>query len=97
MNDVAAPEGPAPTSTATTVQTEPAVLAAIASGEGDPMREQAIRERAYAIWEEEGTPDGKDLDHWLRAAAEIDLRDHSVVDSVSLARRKPRSQRDEQT
>jgi hypothetical protein len=35
------------------------------------MREQAIRERAYAIWEEEGRPDGKDLDHWLRAEAEI--------------------------
>jgi hypothetical protein len=35
------------------------------------MREQAIRERAYAIWEQEGRPDGKDLDHWLRAEAEI--------------------------
>jgi Protein of unknown function (DUF2934) len=34
-------------------------------------REQAIRERAYAIWEQEGRPDGKDLDHWLRAEAEI--------------------------
>ena len=31
-------------------------------------REQAIRERvAYAIWEEEGRPDGKALDHWQRA------------------------------
>jgi hypothetical protein len=30
-------------------------------------REEAIRERAYAIWEEEGRPDGKALDHWLRA------------------------------
>jgi DUF2934 family protein len=31
-------------------------------------REQAIRKRvAYAIWEEEGRPNGKDLDHWLRA------------------------------
>jgi hypothetical protein len=35
------------------------------------QREQAIRERAYAIWEEEGRPDRKDLDHWLRAEAEI--------------------------
>ncbi len=34
--------------------------------------EQAIRERAYAIWEEEGRPlHGNDLDHWLRAEAEI--------------------------
>jgi hypothetical protein len=36
------------------------------------QREQAIRERAYAIWEqEEGHPKGRDLDHWLRAEAEI--------------------------
>jgi hypothetical protein len=35
------------------------------------QREQAIRERAYAIWEQEGRPNGKDLDHWLHAEAEI--------------------------
>jgi len=34
------------------------------------QRKQTIRERAYAIWEQEGRPDGKDLDHWLRAEAE---------------------------
>lgn len=30
-----------------------------------------IARRAYALWEEEGRPDGRDLDHWSRAAAEI--------------------------
>jgi Protein of unknown function (DUF2934) len=35
------------------------------------QKEQAIRERAYAIWEEEGRPDGKHLDHWRRAEDEI--------------------------
>jgi hypothetical protein len=59
------------TATASTRETKPAVVAAISSGEGQSMREQAIRERAYAIWEQEGRPDGKDLDHWLRAEAEI--------------------------
>jgi hypothetical protein len=34
------------------------------------QQEQAIQERAYAIWEEEDRPDGKALDHWLRAEAE---------------------------
>jgi hypothetical protein len=34
-------------------------------------KEQAIRERAYAIWEEEGRPDGKHLEHWRRAEDEI--------------------------
>ncbi len=33
--------------------------------------QQVIRERAYAIWEQEGHPHGKDLDHWFRAEAEI--------------------------
>ena len=55
------------TATASTRETEPTVVAAISSGEGQSMREQAIRERADEIWEQEGRPDGKDLDHWLRA------------------------------
>jgi DUF2934 family protein len=33
--------------------------------------ERLIRERAYAIWEQEGRPHGRDLDHRLRAEAEI--------------------------
>ena len=33
--------------------------------------EQRIRERAYSIWEQEGQPHGRDLDHRLRAEAEI--------------------------
>ena len=34
-------------------------------------RERNIRERAYAIWEKEGRPDGKSVDYWLQAEAEI--------------------------
>jgi hypothetical protein len=30
-----------------------------------------IRERAYWLWEEEGRPDGRQLDHWHRASREI--------------------------
>ena len=63
----------AATSTAATQQTEPEVVAAISSGDGQIAKEQAIRERAYAIWEEEGRAEGCHLDHWLRAEAEIDL------------------------
>ena len=33
--------------------------------------EQRIRERAYSIWEREGRPHGRDLDHRPRAEAEI--------------------------
>ena len=30
-----------------------------------------IAKRAYRIWEIEGRPDGRDLDIWLRAEAEV--------------------------
>ena len=63
----------AATSTAATQQIEPEVVAAISSGDGQSGKEQAIGERAYAIWEEEGRPEGRDLDHWLRAEADLDL------------------------
>jgi hypothetical protein len=68
MNDIMT-EG-VPSSTATTRKTEETVVAAISSGGGQPG-EQAIRERAYQIWEAEGRPDGKELDYWLRAEAEV--------------------------
>jgi hypothetical protein len=34
-------------------------------------REQIIRERAYAIWEQDGCPEGRCLAHWSQAEAEI--------------------------
>ena len=38
-------------------------------------REQKIRERAHRIWEEEGRPEGREQNHWERAAREIDSED----------------------
>lgn len=34
-------------------------------------REARIRERAYAIWEEEGRPPARDLHNWQRAEEEL--------------------------
>jgi hypothetical protein len=34
-------------------------------------REQRIRERAHAIWEQEGRPHGRDEDHWRQASQEV--------------------------
>jgi hypothetical protein len=52
-------------------------LLEVAEAKGIPSpdwtEEEPIRKRAYAIWEEEGRPEGRDLDHWRRAAAEINL------------------------
>ena len=80
MNDEVTEEEPS--STAATQETEPTVVAAVSSGEGQSLRDQAIRERAYAIWEEEGRPDSKDLDHWYRAEAEIDLSGEYAKDKM---------------
>ena len=33
--------------------------------------EQAIRERAYLIWQREGRPIGRNIANWLEAEAEI--------------------------
>lgn len=34
--------------------------------------DERIAARAYGIWEREGRPHGRDLDHWLSARAEIE-------------------------
>jgi len=37
----------------------------------DPELRQKIEERAYALWEANGRPEGRALDHWLQAEQEI--------------------------
>jgi hypothetical protein len=37
--------------------------------------QQAIRERAYFIWEREGRPPGRAIANWLEAEAEINYND----------------------
>jgi hypothetical protein len=34
-------------------------------------REEAIRGRAYDLWQAAGRPEGRDLDFWLRAEREL--------------------------
>ena len=35
-----------------------------------PDREQ-VAFRAYQIWQEQGQPEGRDIDHWVRAEQEV--------------------------
>ena len=45
------------------------------SGRPQPVMEvkdDRIRERAYLIWVDEGSPHGRELDHWLRAKWELE-------------------------
>ena len=44
--------------------------------------EAAIRQRAYAIWEEEGRPDGREWDHWERALREIVCADPPATQMI---------------
>ena len=46
----------------------------IAAGESRKPEpdEHRIRKRAYAIWIEEGKPEGRAMDHWLRARWELE-------------------------
>ncbi|HTW27949.1 MAG TPA: DUF2934 domain-containing protein [Acetobacteraceae bacterium] len=37
--------------------------------------EQRIRERAYALWEEDGQPEGRSEEYWERARALIAAED----------------------
>lgn len=33
----------------------------------DPVFEQAVRDTAYFLWEQDGRPDGREQDYWFRA------------------------------
>jgi hypothetical protein len=35
------------------------------------ISEEIIRQRAHAIWEAQGKPDGHDLEHWEQAVREL--------------------------
>lgn len=39
------------------------------------------QQRAYAIWEEQGRPDGRDDDHWRQAVAERDALERTKASS----------------
>jgi hypothetical protein len=53
-----------------------------------------ISARAYSIWEREGRPDGKALNHWLQAEAELigtsRVEDALALDALALAASDPK-------
>lgn len=58
--------------------------------------EQRIRERAYFIWEREGRPQGRALDHRLRAEAEIAAERFRGGERGGRSRPQHRAQADDQ-
>jgi hypothetical protein len=49
----------------------PPRAAGLDSSRASVLDEEAIRRRAYEIWQAEGQPDGRALEHWCRAKAEF--------------------------
>ena len=45
-------------------------------------RETLIRERAYALWESEGRPEGQEQDYWYRAERELADSESGFDDEV---------------
>lgn len=37
----------------------------------DDLKVARIRARAYELWEQDGCPEGREQDHWLRAEREV--------------------------
>lgn len=46
-------------------------------------REQRIRNRAYALWEQDGARHGRHDDHWSQATREIDEAAASVANNAA--------------
>ncbi len=41
---------------------------------GEKPKPEAVQMRAWEIWREEGCPEGRQLEHWLRAEKELGLK-----------------------
>ncbi|MFB9794865.1 DUF2934 domain-containing protein [Shinella granuli] len=54
----------------------------------DDQRERRIKERAFELWQREGSLDGRSLGHWLQAEREVQEEDEAEAasrDVVGLA------------
>ncbi|RSC21419.1 DUF2934 domain-containing protein [Agrobacterium sp. FDAARGOS_525] len=49
------------------------------------LDENWIRNRAYEIWEAEGHPEGRDLDHWLQAASDYLAKEGEAPADLTVA------------
>lgn len=47
------------------------------------MDEQKIKEAAYALWEQDGKPNGLDLEHWFKATSILERDDSESFNSAS--------------
>lgn len=55
---------------------------------GLPLRDE-IAQRAYELWEHNGCPEGRDVDHWLTAERELLGADPQMLPTPAGAVRSP--------
>ncbi|MGN6683685.1 MAG: DUF2934 domain-containing protein [Devosia sp.] len=53
----------------------------------DPAFEQAVRETAYFLWEQDGRPEGREQEYWFRAL-ERSLRERGADAAIAAAPRQ---------
>ena len=59
-----------------------------------PDRHTEIAKRAYTMWELEGRPTGRDLEHWLRAETELEATQNAQTgNEAPPKRRRPTTKR----
>ena len=58
-----------------------------------PDRHAEIAKRAYSSWELEGRPTGRDIEHWLRAEAELETTRHAQMANAAPKPRRPATKR----
>jgi len=54
-------------------------------------RDQTIRDAAYAIWEAEGRPHGRDAEHWRLAEERVAASPGEIAAATTPVQRKPRA------
>ena len=54
------------------------------------ITDNAIRERSYLIWKREGCPQGRNLEHWQTAKAELEADPAKANPSRAKAAASPR-------
>jgi hypothetical protein len=54
--------------------------------EDTPQREARIRQQAYHLWEQDGRPEGRDMEFWERARALVGIEESPGAGQVHDAR-----------
>jgi hypothetical protein len=50
--------------------------------------EERVRERAYALWERDGKPDGRAHEYWEQARRELDVSDEPGAEPPAASEQK---------